>query len=58
MFHKAKDAEGSRPVVAFHETSPKVPVEHTQEKRGRGWWHGGNFGLPCTCWHGIPVSNH
>lgn len=58
MFHKAKDGKGSRPVVAFHETSPKVPVEHTQEKRGRGWWHGGNFGLPCTCWHGIPVSNH
>lgn len=24
MFHKAKDAKGSRPVVAFHETSPKV----------------------------------
>lgn len=38
--------------------SPKVPVEHTQEKRGRAWWHGGNFGLLCTCLHSMPASNH
>lgn len=58
IFHKVKDGKGSLPVVAFLETSPKVPVEHTQEKRGRAWWHGGNFGLFCSCLHGIPVSNH
>lgn len=54
IIHKAKDGKGSLPVVAFHETSSKVHMKYTQEKKGQWEELGGMVGL-LDCFVPVPT---